>query len=198
VQRDRSPKCLRIDGCLGRAALATGGNRATYLALALLPVGARVVPRDVTAQARARARIRGPLRDAAAPSAMPRPGRRCQRTAAVCCIRWAPAACQDATCTWPGFRGRPSSPRSSPGRVPTYLGPMEHMHVGAQPHVVGRVPARMIRILVDDDVVAAPPPVGRVAVRRGETAGPLRASGLLRGLLPVCVVLLTRRARSTQ
>src|ERR1700674_248612 len=38
------------------------------------------------------------------------------------------------------------------------------MHVGAEPDVVGQVPARVVRILVEDDVVPVPVPAIAVAV----------------------------------
>src|ERR1700739_3911010 len=70
--------------------------------------------------------------------------------------------------------------------MPTALSPQKHyVYIGSQPHVVSQVPAVVVGILVDDDVVAIPPPVVAEAdvIRRNaevETAKPkaIRAASL--------------------
>jgi len=48
-----------------------------------------------------------------------------------------------------------------------------HMNVGAKPYVVGQVPANVVWIVVDDDLVAVPQPaVAESDVRCGYVPGP--------------------------
>ena len=50
---------------------------------------------------------------------------------------------------------------------------IHYMHVGAESHIISQVPARMIRIVVDDDVIGVPEPAVAITYVIGcDTPGP--------------------------
>ncbi len=63
---------------------------------------------------------------------------------------------------------RPAPTRIEPAVLATLpLTEVLHVHVGSQPHVVGEIPARMIRIFIDHDLISAPvPPIAIAQIIR--------------------------------